>query len=373
MLTKKRPNPAEYVLAWLDEGPEIENYATHEIEGLPLEEVNRRLEKLGMDSSLPGYIKKLTINGGSPAQRALALLDNEVDRLSPEEIQQLAPGDVAAQLNRLGLNYRSGINEIAELVEARLDQGQKLARKQRWNAVWTRLKLRALAALENILEVIGIAKMAGLTAVVTALLAFVFVTSHWALEGERAQSEQEQLISHDNTADLRLQPAHSSKRGATVGEPSVKITLTSLNRREGLREALVGTRLQMDRLAPGAVTQPITEPRAIAFNAMFAFGSAEITPEGLQKLHDLGNALNHELADQKAFLIEGHTDSKEAHAYDSDLSQRRAEAVKDYLVRETGVSPERLRTVAKEFSEPADPKNPNAADNRRVVIINLGE
>jgi outer membrane protein OmpA-like peptidoglycan-associated protein len=377
MLTKNPLNPAERVLAWLDEGPEIENYATHEIEGLPLGEVDRRLEKLGVDSSLPGYIKRLAINEGSPAQTVLDLLDDKVDRLSPEEIEQLAPGDVATQLNSLGLNYRSGVNEIVELMEARFneDKDRKLAGKQHWYTAWTRLKIEVLAALKNILEVIGIAKMAGLAAVVTAALACVFVVSHWTLEGKRAQSEQEQLISHNHAAGLRLQPAHSSNSGATVGQSSVdaKTTLTSLNGRDVPGERQVARGLQMARWVSGAVAQPITEQRAIAFNSMFVFGSAEITPEGSQKLHDLGNALNHELADQKAFLIEGDTDRKEDHPYDSDLSQRRAEAVKAYLVRETGVSPERLRTVAKGFSEPADPKNPNAADNRRVMIINLGE
>jgi len=52
------------------------------------------------------------------------------------------------------------------------------------------------------------------------------------------------------------------------------------------------------------------------------------------------------------------------------LSKGRAEAVKDYLVRETGVSPDRLQTVGKGYSEPANRKNPYAAENRRVVVVN---
>ena len=46
--------------------------------------------------------------------------------------------------------------------------------------------------------------------------------------------------------------------------------------------------------------------------------------------------------------------------------------MKDYLVHETGVSPDRLQTVGKGFAEPVDPKNPYAAENRRAVVINLG-
>jgi outer membrane protein OmpA-like peptidoglycan-associated protein len=38
----------------------------------------------------------------------------------------------------------------------------------------------------------------------------------------------------------------------------------------------------------------------------------------------------------------------------------RADAVKDYLVRELGVSPDRRQTVGKGFSEPTDPRHPYA-------------
>jgi OOP family OmpA-OmpF porin len=112
---------------------------------------------------------------------------------------------------------------------------------------------------------------------------------------------------------------------------------------------------------------------SIAFSTIqFAFGSAQLTPESSATLRNLGEALNHQLADQKSFLIEGHTDRKGTRAYNDELSKGRAEAVKDYLVHETGVSPDRLQAVGKGFSEPANPKNPYAAENRRVVVVNLG-
>jgi outer membrane protein OmpA-like peptidoglycan-associated protein len=104
----------------------------------------------------------------------------------------------------------------------------------------------------------------------------------------------------------------------------------------------------------------------------FAFASTQLTPESSATLRNLGDALNHQLSDQKSFLIEGHTDRKGTRAYNDELSKGRAEAVKDYLVRETGVSPDRLQTVGKGFSEPANPKNPYAAENRRVAVVNTG-
>lgn len=131
------------------------------------------------------------------------------------------------------------------------------------------------------------------------------------------------------------------------------------------------------RAAADATTshgQASTEPRsAITFNTIqFSFGSAQLTPESSETLRNLGNALNHELADQKSFLIEGYTDAAGNPQVNIALSRRRAQAVKDYLVEEVRVSPSRLQTVGKGSSDPANPADPYAAENRRVVVVNIG-
>lgn len=120
--------------------------------------------------------------------------------------------------------------------------------------------------------------------------------------------------------------------------------------------------------------QPSPEQRAaITFNTIqFSFGSAELTPGSSETLRNLGNALNHQLKDEKSFIIEGHTDRTGTRAYNDELSRQRADAVKNYLVREMAVSADRLQAVGKGFSEPVDSRNPYAAENRRVVFINPG-
>ena len=120
--------------------------------------------------------------------------------------------------------------------------------------------------------------------------------------------------------------------------------------------------------------QANAEPRsAITFNTIqFTFGSAQITPESSETLRNLGNALNRELVDQKSFLIEGHTDAAGSPEVNTALSRRRADAVRDYLVHEMGVSQSRLQAVGKGSSDPANSADPYAAENRRVVVINTG-
>ena len=70
--------------------------------------------------------------------------------------------------------------------------------------------------------------------------------------------------------------------------------------------------------------------------------------------------------------MEGHTDKKGRRAYNDELSKRRADAVKDYLVKEMGVPADRLETVGKGFFEPDNSTSRYAAENRRAVVIHFG-
>lgn len=119
-------------------------------------------------------------------------------------------------------------------------------------------------------------------------------------------------------------------------------------------------------------TTPAAHPSVTLKAITFEPGSAKLKPESLDVLRNLGIALNQIIKDGPRLLIEGHTDNKGTAAYNMELSKRRADAVKNYLVREMGVPADRLETVGRGFSEPANPGNPNAPENRRVVVVNLG-
>jgi OOP family OmpA-OmpF porin len=123
-----------------------------------------------------------------------------------------------------------------------------------------------------------------------------------------------------------------------------------------------------DRTAATQAARPSMDFQTITFR----FGSAELTPQSVETLRNLGNALNQGLKDVKKFIVQGHTDRVGSAAYNLDLSKRRAEAVRDYLVNKMGVAPDRLEAVGLGFSEPVDPARPYAAENRRVVVINAG-
>jgi hopanoid biosynthesis associated membrane protein HpnM len=230
MTAKKAPNPVDRILASLDESPEIESYAIHEIEGLPIEEVRQRLDELGVDNSLPRYIKSLTDSFASPAQKVFDALDHEVKELSPEDIEHLPAEEVKVRLNSLGLNYVAGVHKIRELTRATSDarQDNNDPRKIRRSPILTRLRIGgAVAALARIHGPISGAKITGFAAVAaTAVLAFVFIFAHWGpLEDKWARSEREQLILRQLTAAVEGQPDRKRLRGAgAVGTLSVTAT-----------------------------------------------------------------------------------------------------------------------------------------------------
>ena len=72
-------------------------------------------------------------------------------------------------------------------------------------------------------------------------------------------------------------------------------------------------------------------------------------------------------------VIEGHTDAAGSDAYNLTLSQKRALAVKTYLVQQHGIPAESLRTVGLGEGVLINPEKPLAAENRRVQFRAEGD
>ncbi len=71
------------------------------------------------------------------------------------------------------------------------------------------------------------------------------------------------------------------------------------------------------------------------------------------------------------FVVAGHTDAAGAEAYNQELSERRADAIKRYLVDKYGINGTDLVTVGYGKSKLKDPAQPMAEANRRVQVVNM--
>jgi outer membrane protein OmpA-like peptidoglycan-associated protein len=103
----------------------------------------------------------------------------------------------------------------------------------------------------------------------------------------------------------------------------------------------------------------------LAVAIAFAFDSATLAVDAYPLLDNLAEGIK--LTDPRTTVqIEGHTDATGTDAYNLLLSERRANAVRDYLIQHHGIAAARLRSSGKGESSPLTPNAPNDAKNRRV-------
>jgi outer membrane protein OmpA-like peptidoglycan-associated protein len=115
------------------------------------------------------------------------------------------------------------------------------------------------------------------------------------------------------------------------------------------------------------------KPPSIDLYIPFEFNSDKLTTEALLTLKRLGEALKDPRLSEYRFRIAGHTDAKGSAEYNQILSQRRAEAARNYLVFQYDLEPDRLEAVGFGKSQLLDPSKPEDGINRRVQVINIGE
>ena len=108
-------------------------------------------------------------------------------------------------------------------------------------------------------------------------------------------------------------------------------------------------------------------------NQLFAYDSAELRPSEL--LAKLGTLIRRN--PRATFTIEGYTDAYGSDYYNLDLSQRRAESVKQYLVQVIGINSGQIETrgygKAKLLTSPYASIEEQQINRRVVIVVNTNE
>jgi outer membrane protein OmpA-like peptidoglycan-associated protein len=112
---------------------------------------------------------------------------------------------------------------------------------------------------------------------------------------------------------------------------------------------------------------------------LFQYDSAELQASSVEQLQKLGTLIRRN--PKATFSIEGYTDAFGSYEYNLDLSQRRADSVKNYLVSVMGINSAQIQThgygAAKFLVAPRPVMDPameqaeiaRQQPNRRVVIV----
>lgn len=193
-----------------------------------------------------------------------------------------------------------------------------------------------------------------------AFAAAFSMTAGFAFAGE-ANVSADQILSA-----LKPKPLTRSLSAVPQADPSVKAHADAVLNSVRNRMTRSLSSSEREEIAEIASTKP-----NIDLEIQFDFNSAAVSPISMSSVEALGKALSDPRLKGSIFVVAGHTDAIGSDAFNQDLSERRADAIKRYLVEHYGISGSDLVTVGYGESRLKDSDHPDAAVNRRVQVVNM--
>jgi outer membrane protein OmpA-like peptidoglycan-associated protein len=127
-----------------------------------------------------------------------------------------------------------------------------------------------------------------------------------------------------------------------------------------------------DRTNRAPLSEQLGNLAQLTVAIQFDFDSARIRPNSFRAVGLMADALYHPYLQGYCFLVVGHTDAKGSREYNLKLSQQRADAIRAALINPFGINPARIEAVGLGEEQLLNRSNPDATENRRVQLINIG-
>ncbi|QOZ74428.1 OmpA family protein [Bradyrhizobium sp. CCBAU 53351] len=229
---------------------------------------------------------------------------------------------------------------------------------------------RELAAQEG-LVMKSVAK--GLTAILSVITLAVTLGAALSLPASSAYAGEESNSKNVTEDDIVRALAPAQKKPLTRGlsiapqaDPAPNAAETKLIQSVRGRSTRSLSSTEREEIASVAKDKP-----NIDLEITFDYNSANISAKSMPSVQALGRALTSPDLKGSTFVVAGHTDAAGGEAYNQDLSERRADAIKRYLVDKYSISATDLVTVGYGKSKLKDPSQPMAEANRRVQVVNM--
>jgi outer membrane protein OmpA-like peptidoglycan-associated protein len=159
-------------------------------------------------------------------------------------------------------------------------------------------------------------------------------------------------------------------RGLSAAAPQIdpaakakEATFLATVRNRKTRSLSLGER---DQIAEIAAAKP-----KIDLEIQFDYNSADISKTSMPAAQELGKALADPSLKGSTFVVAGYTDAIGGEAFNQDLSERRADTIKRFLVEKYAIAGGDLVTVGYGKTRLKNPDNPTDAVNRRVQVVNM--
>jgi len=123
---------------------------------------------------------------------------------------------------------------------------------------------------------------------------------------------------------------------------------------------------EREEIAAAAAAKP-----SIDIEINFDFRSAKISRSAAAAVNTLGKALSNPDLKGTTFVLAGHTDGKGSLPYNQELSEKRVDTVKQYLIGHFKLSPTSLVAVGYGKTKLKNENDPFGPENRRVQVVNM--
>jgi outer membrane protein OmpA-like peptidoglycan-associated protein len=200
-------------------------------------------------------------------------------------------------------------------------------------------------------------RLHGLT--IATICAALSMTAGLALAGDTVSADKILGALKPKSATRGLSVGPQVDTAAQAKEASFVDTL----RNRKTRSLSLGERQEIAELAA-------TKPK-IDLEIRFDYNSADISKSSMPAVQELGKALSDASLKGSTFVVAGHTDAVGGEAYNQELSERRADTIKQYLTEKFGLNGSDLVTVGYGKTQPKDPNAPMDPVNRRVQVVNM--
>lgn len=217
-----------------------------------------------------------------------------------------------------------------------------------------------------------------------AVGAFYQVTDALALRGELREVEDLQASAHDGIASLGVLFSFGGKKAAVAAPAAVAAVVAAkpapvVVPADDDKDGVVNSADQCPGTAAGVVVDANGCPKVVVekvskeLHVQFDTNKAVVKPEYNAEIEGVAKLLK-EYSSAKV-EVQGHTDSRGQESLNSKLSQERADAVANILVKNYGIAADRVSAKGYGSSQPvADNKTAEGqAKNRRVVAVAEGE
>jgi outer membrane protein OmpA-like peptidoglycan-associated protein len=193
---------------------------------------------------------------------------------------------------------------------------------------------------------------------------------------DEADSATRQAKSAQAYASDQMRQADSAEQRAALSDADAKLQRRNAEAAQGRAEAAQDASAQARndtlslQMQIDAMNAKVTDRGLVLTlgDVLFAFDTSRLSTGGDSHLGKLSTFLAR--YPERTAQIEGYTDNVGAEAYNQDLSQRRADAVKSYLVGQ-GIAADRLVTAGKGMNNPIADNGTAAGrqQNRRVEVV----